>query len=508
MPCSVTLLVNIALLLLVAKPPTEAKPPSEARLGPSASASPATSDHEAAGTLGSHPGGAVARPSSITGAAFVSPAPAATPAATAAAAAAAACWSCGVTAAPASCEAAAEDAECAVSHKATRDHLLLQQSGSFAKAATVGRHDGGATAHGDDGREFDLQGLVNPGEDDVTDLGADAGGASALAGSCQGRSVRRRRRNDEMTSCRRRHSSAGFEDADAPEAVWTCDEQQNHMVCDEAKASQYIGFPATSKVKAQGLWCAVPMPPDDWNLKSCPLSAGAPQTTVKVLTYNLFWWNLFKKHDGSGRSAGKLIAETSGPEEYDIMAFQECDDRHRVLEDARLSGLSGEYEALDGGHAVALAYRKSRWTLKAHGTEDVGEDDWHQHYGTRTAQWVRLQHRDGRTVFFVNHHGPLPVGWGGGCTGSSTSINIMRVIAENAHTDDAIILVGDFNAETESSRIQELDRRLNRVFDGTEMGGVDHIFTNCAADAVGTNLGKGRGEHGSDHDALSVTFKF
>merc|ERR1719401_1469627 len=109
----------------------------------------------------------------------------------------------------------------------------------------------------------------------------------------------------------------------------------------------------------------------------------------------------------------------------------------------------------------------------------------------------------------MNHHGPLPVGWGSGCTGSATAINIMRVIAEHAHPDDAVILVGDFNAETDSSRIQELDRRLNRVFSGTELGGVDHVFTNCAGDAKKeVNLGKGRGEFGSDHDALSVTFKF
>jgi endonuclease/exonuclease/phosphatase family metal-dependent hydrolase len=269
-----------------------------------------------------------------------------------------------------------------------------------------------------------------------------------------------------------------------------------------------MGYPGTDVVKADGLWCSVHVPSSDWNLKSCPLGEGASKLTVKVLTYNLFWWNLFDKKGGSGRSAGKLIAETSGPEQYDIMAFQECDDRHRVLRDAKLEGLLGEYEALDGGRAVAIMYLKSRWTLLAKDSEDVGEDDWHQHYGKRTAQWVRLQHTDGRVVFFVNHHGPLPVGWGGGCTGSAAAYNIMRVIADHAHPDDAIVLVGDFNAPADSSRIRQLDSRLNRVFSGREMGGVDHIFTNCAAGAQGTNLGKGRGEFGSDHDALSVTFEF
>merc|ERR1712113_119606 len=108
------------------------------------------------------------------------------------------------------------------------------------------------------------------------------------------------------------------------------------------------------------------------------------------------------------------------------------------------------------------------------GAEDVGEDSRDQYYGKRGAQWVRLRHADGMTVFFINHHGPLRVSQGGGCTGSATAHNIMRVIADNAHTGDAIILVGDFNAEAGSSRIAELDKRLHRVYSGTSMGGVDH----------------------------------
>merc|ERR1711915_779411 len=82
---------------------------------------------------------------------------------------------------------------------------------------------------------------------------------------------------------------------------------------------------------------------------------------------------------------------------------------------------------------------------------------------------------EGKTVFFMNHHGPLKVSQGGGCTGSATALNIMKVIAENAHTSDAIILVGDFNAGLGSSRIQELERRLTKVHSGYIFGGVDHV---------------------------------
>jgi len=226
---------------------------------------------------------------------------------------------------------------------------------------------------------------------------------------------------------------------------------------------------------------------------------------VKILTYNLFWWNLFDRRGGDGRSAGKLIAQTSGPDEYDIMAFQECDDRLRILNDARAEGLLGDYDALDGGNAIALAYRIDKWRLLDQGAQDVGEDSQPQYYGRRTAMWARLAHNSSnKTVFFVNHHGPLPVSRAGSCTGSATALNIMKMISDHAHMSDAIILVGDFNARWGSTRITELNRRLHHVYSGTAMRGIDHVYSNCPLGAEGRNLGSG----GSDHDALSVTFLF
>merc|ERR1711920_208188 len=108
---------------------------------------------------------------------------------------------------------------------------------------------------------------------------------------------------------------------------------------------------------------------------------------------------------------------------------------------------------------------------------DVGEDSRDQYYGKRSAMWARFRNAEGKTVFVMNHHGPLRVSQGGGCTGSATSLNMMRVIGENAHVSDAIILVGDFNARYSSSRMQELRKRLTLVHSGTSwstvsMGGI------------------------------------
>jgi endonuclease/exonuclease/phosphatase family metal-dependent hydrolase len=191
------------------------------------------------------------------------------------------------------------------------------------------------------------------------------------------------------------------------------------------------------------------------------------------------------------------------------MGFQECKNVGWVMDAAKQRGLNGDYKTLSlvwEDRALGIAYRASRWTLLQEGHEDVGEDQSWQYYGKRAVLWGRFQHRDGLTLFFINHHGPLPVSTSGNCGGSATSYNIMRVIAENAHANDAVVLVGDFNAQAHSSRITALDGFMHRVVSGTDMGGVDHIFSNCADDAVldASQLGNG----GSDHDAISTVLRF
>jgi len=255
-----------------------------------------------------------------------------------------------------------------------------------------------------------------------------------------------------------------------------------------------------------GRWCEIGKAPDDWApLKTCPAAIGS--STVKILNYNLFWWNLFERRHGENGRAGRKIASTSQPEEYDFMGFQECKDVNRVMRDAKRHGLSGDYDTLSlvkDDRALGLAYLKSRWNLIASGWEDVGEDSSQQYYGRRAAQWARLQRKDDNaTAFLINHHGPLPVSASGGCAGSATAYNILRVIAQNAHVSDLVILVGDFNAQHHSSRIQTLSKHMNKIFSGTSHGGVDHIFSNCgegSAIVSATNIGTG----GSDHDALNV----
>lgn len=236
-------------------------------------------------------------------------------------------------------------------------------------------------------------------------------------------------------------------------------------------------------------WCRAEIPTVGWNLKS---SCGSGPT-VKVLTYNLFWWNLYGRRGGNGESASRLI-QANGP--YDIMGFQECDDISRVLHHA---GLSNSHHALVGSHATAIAFDKGVWQKVVSGNEDVAEDRPEQYYGRRGAGWARLRHRaSGRTVFVVNHHGPLPVNTGGKCGGEATAYNMLRLVGQRASAGDEVILLGDLNADVNSATQRVLKGRMHRLVEDW----VDAVFASCPR-VSSRNLGNG----GSDHDAIEAVLR-
>merc|ERR550532_82651 len=255
-------------------------------------------------------------------------------------------------------------------------------------------------------------------------------------------------------------------------------------------------------------WCAKGKM-DTWALPSVPTykPVSRKPINVKILDWNLAWFEVYKKKGGEGGQQGRWLA-SSGP--YDIIGFQECQNPWRILGDG---GLMDTYHAYQGGGgkdstAICVLYKKDTWDELGHGEKKVAEDrpgKW-SYFGKRLAVWFRLRHKDtGETVMFVNHHGPLPLGSGGICGGHATAYNILEVIQNNSKVDDAIILVGDFNAGADSLTVNQLSSTLTRCYSGVKFRGIDHFFTNFNVKRVvhAANFGG----HGSDHDALSITFK-
>lgn len=299
-----------------------------------------------------------------------------------------------------------------------------------------------------------------------------------------------RRRHD---GSRRRHHPI-HERSRLMEQGWHPHGQDGHGISNDA-----MGWQTNGSTVGKGFWCEVGFPASGWSPGSsdCPAQVGDP-LEVRVLTYNLFWWKLFGVDGGRHGSAGHVIRD-NGP--FDMMGFQECERADRVIRDA---GLSHEFHTYSPTNAIAIAWNHRVWNKLEKGYADVAEDSHLQWYGSRSAVWARLQHRDtGKTVFLINHHGPLPTQRPGGvCGPHATAYNILKVIGERAHKGDAVFLIGDFNAKADSPTFSELGKYLTLAYRGRSFNGVDDFFTNCGEVRDTHNLGKG----GSDHDALSVTF--
>jgi len=114
-------------------------------------------------------------------------------------------------------------------------------------------------------------------------------------------------------------------------------------------------------------------------------------------------------------------------------------------------------------------------------------------------------HQDQRDpFFFANHHGPLPLNSGGVPGGPATASALLGQVAKNSQSGDAIILVGDFNADGGSLTIRQLECRMNHVAWGDKYNGVDNIFANVAFSHISRGHGKSLYGGNSDHNALEV----
>jgi len=237
-------------------------------------------------------------------------------------------------------------------------------------------------------------------------------------------------------------------------------------------------------------------------------AAEAPPVRLRVLTYNLFSGKLFNQGqlgqpdlhlNTEGDRGTELLAQAAEAEQYDVMGFQECHDERLLLAKA---GLEDRYEIFRHKHSC-MAYSRSNWTLLGKGMEWVAMDE---QSGPRPAQWMRLKHtKTGRALFFVNHHGPIPVNSGGKCGGAAVAHSILSLVKTKATAGDAVVLTGDFNSDASSVTIRKLQERLRQASRGTAHGGVDHIFSNLGKEGLVSSKNWGNG--GSDHDALSAVLQ-
>merc|ERR1719492_123588 len=165
---------------------------------------------------------------------------------------------------------------------------------------------------------------------------------------------------------------------------------------------------------------------------SGPAPAPSPSPSggsgFSVVTMNLYWWNLFQKHNGGNFFK---VFNQYGP--YDIMFFQEVEDVNRVVSGLGLSSTYGQYGVPRpiSDNPVALAWNKQRFQLLEKGYRNVAEDQRSQYYGKRGVAWARLRDiRSNQTLWVGSHHGPLPVNSGGQDGGKGTAYNIASLLID------------------------------------------------------------------------------
>merc|ERR1719432_450341 len=102
-----------------------------------------------------------------------------------------------------------------------------------------------------------------------------------------------------------------------------------------------------------------------------------------------------------------------------------------------------------------LAFNKNRFQKLAFGNGEFVAQDFGRFTYRRGAHWVRLSEKStGNKLFVINHHGPLPVNTGGVCGGEATAYNLLKIIEANSEAGDALLFMGDFNADGGSATVK------------------------------------------------------
>ncbi|CAK0788232.1 unnamed protein product, partial [Prorocentrum cordatum] len=269
------------------------------------------------------------------------------------------------------------------------------------------------------------------------------------------------------------------------------------------KARAFAGSEATvSKGECQTYFKA---PGGGCDASAQPTTAPASAGKVRVVTYNLFWWNAFGSNRWSaGESVLRNIRDNLGSA---LLGVQECDDPSLVQQStgyqpaSSFAGAQGTF--VDGG-----LFEVSR-DVGATGYQDLqARGKW----GPRYATWARVSHKPtGRSIWHFNTHWCVHNGNGHTCTWETRlagARNMVNLIREKAGTRggalrDPVVITGDFNLGVNEAGMRHL---LDNGFSLAKYDRPDFVLFSTPHFRL---LSSGIGDSaGSDHSPVFAELEF
>lgn len=214
---------------------------------------------------------------------------------------------------------------------------------------------------------------------------------------------------------------------------------------------------------------------------------------IKVVSYNLYWWNAFGQNPWKGQHVTDNIKNSLRP---DVLGLQECDDPNLI------QSRTGYTAASEFAGAQGVVVKPGVFTIGEKGHRDIGATG---KWGPRYVTWVQLTHPSGRTFWHFNTHWCVHSGNGQTCSANKRYLgaqNMLQVIREKAG-NAPVIITGDFNAGMGELGPQHF---LENGFTMAANNWVDAIFFSTGHWQKGWT-GRGDPAH-SDHPPVIAELEF
>ncbi|CAE7470540.1 unnamed protein product [Symbiodinium necroappetens] len=191
---------------------------------------------------------------------------------------------------------------------------------------------------------------------------------------------------------------------------------------------------------------------------------GGKKLKVRVVSYNLYWWNAFGQNPWKSDHIIRNIKNKLKP---DSIGLQECDEPHTIRDRAGLERAS-KFDGAQGIMVKPGAFRKGD-----SGSRDIQATG---KWGPRYVTWVELiDPKSDRTFWHFNTHWCVHNGNGRVCNEEvryGGAKHMLDVIKEKA-SDMPVVITGDFNANLDERGPQHF---LKNGFKLAENAWVDCIF--------------------------------